>query len=194
MRSPDLIAVMAYGSTGDDSEADTGAAFTQDDSEFNIFNTDRKLAALTTAVKMLSSLWEKKALVYFASGMSRTGSTTGAAPRQRFVLRGGCARAGGQRPLRRCGAGGEALLDTNDLALGIVQAQKDIASGSSRRPCCWAIRSPAFRSHSRSTTSAKRAIATSFRFRSRFPEAPSKQSVMNNCVSAPSWSRLGIGF
>ena len=37
---------MANGSTGDDSEGDTGAAYTQDDSEFNIFNTDRKLAAL----------------------------------------------------------------------------------------------------------------------------------------------------
>ena len=44
---------MSNGSTGDDSEADTGAAYTQDDSEFNIFNTDRKLAALESAVKML---------------------------------------------------------------------------------------------------------------------------------------------
>ena len=64
---------MANGSTGDDSEADTGAAYTQDDTEFNIFNTDRKLAALESAVKMLGSLPEKKALVYFASGMTRTG-------------------------------------------------------------------------------------------------------------------------
>ena len=57
----------------DDSAEDTGAAFTQDDTEFNIFNTDRQLAALESAVKMLGSLPEKKALVYFASGMSRTG-------------------------------------------------------------------------------------------------------------------------
>ena len=64
---------MANGSTGDDSEADTGAAYTADDTEFNIFNTDRKLAALESAVKMLGSLAEKKALVYFASGMTRTG-------------------------------------------------------------------------------------------------------------------------
>ena len=64
---------MANGSTGDDSEGDTGAAYTADDNEFNIFNTDRKLAALESAVKMLASLPEKKALVYFASGMSRTG-------------------------------------------------------------------------------------------------------------------------
>jgi VWFA-related protein len=62
------------GSTGDDSEGDTGAAYTQDDSEFNIFNTDRKLAALESAAKMLGSLPEKKALVYFASGMTRTGT------------------------------------------------------------------------------------------------------------------------
>ena len=41
----------ANGSTGDDSEADTGAAYTQDDTEFNIFNTDRQLAALESAVK-----------------------------------------------------------------------------------------------------------------------------------------------
>ena len=63
----------ANGSTGDASEADTGAAYTADDSEFNIFNTDRQLAALESAVKMLGSLAEKKALVYFASGMTRTG-------------------------------------------------------------------------------------------------------------------------
>jgi VWFA-related protein len=57
----------------DDSAEDTGAAYTQDDTEFNIFNTDRQLSALESAVKMLGSLSEKKALVYFASGMSRTG-------------------------------------------------------------------------------------------------------------------------
>jgi len=61
------------GSTGDSSEGDTGAAYTADSSEFNIFNTDRQLAALESASKMLSTLAEKKALVYFASGMTRTG-------------------------------------------------------------------------------------------------------------------------
>ena len=58
----------------DDSSPDTGAAFTQDDSEFNIFNTDRQLSALETAAQMLGSLNEKKALVYFASGMQRNGT------------------------------------------------------------------------------------------------------------------------
>jgi len=65
---------MENGATGDDAEADTEAAYSQDDSEFNLFNTDRKLAALESAVKMLGGLAEKKALVYFASGMSKTGT------------------------------------------------------------------------------------------------------------------------
>ena len=54
-----------------DAASDTGAAFTADDTEFNIFNTDRQLSALETAAKMLGTLPEKKALVYFASGMTR---------------------------------------------------------------------------------------------------------------------------
>jgi len=57
----------------DASASDTGGAFGQDDSEFNIFNTDRQLAALQTAAKMLGSLNEKKALIYFASGMQLNG-------------------------------------------------------------------------------------------------------------------------
>ena len=36
-----------------DAASDTGAAFPADDSEFNIFNTDRQLSALETAAKML---------------------------------------------------------------------------------------------------------------------------------------------
>ncbi|MBV8902996.1 MAG: VWA domain-containing protein, partial [Acidobacteriia bacterium] len=57
----------------DDSAADTGAAFQQDDTEFNIFNTDRQLAALENAARMLATLNEKKALVYFSSGITRNG-------------------------------------------------------------------------------------------------------------------------
>lgn len=162
----------ANGSTGDDSEGDTGAAYTADDSEFNIFNTDRKLAALESAAKMLGQLSEKKALVYFASGMTRTGidnqaqlrATVNAAIRGNVAFypvdsRGLVASApigdatqaspGGQamysgnsqRSARdnfqsqqetlyalASDTGGKALLDTNDLAQGITQAQKDIAS------------------------------------------------------------------
>ncbi len=57
----------------DDSSADTGSAFGQDDGEFNIFNTDRQLSALQTAVKMLGTLNEKKVMVYFASGLRLNG-------------------------------------------------------------------------------------------------------------------------
>jgi VWFA-related protein len=60
-------------SPDDASASDTGAAFGQDDSEFNIFNTDRQLAALQTAAKMLGQLSEKKSLVYFASGLRLNG-------------------------------------------------------------------------------------------------------------------------
>lgn len=63
------------GDTSNDAgSADTGAAFGQDDSEFNIFNTDRQLSALQTAAKMLGSLSEKKALIYFASGLRLNGA------------------------------------------------------------------------------------------------------------------------
>ena len=167
----------ANGSTGYDSEADSGAAYTADDSEFNIFNTDRQLAALESAVKMLGSLAEKKALVYFASGMTRTGTdnqaqlraTVNAAIRNNVAFypvdaRGLVATAplgdatqgsqGGQgmysgssqrsaqsnfqaqqETLHTLAAdtGGKALLDNNDLSLGVVQAQKDIPQRVLRR-------------------------------------------------------------
>ena len=60
-------------SIDDASSADTGAAFGQDDSEFNIFNTDRQLSALQTTAKMLAQMNEKKSLIYFASGMRLNG-------------------------------------------------------------------------------------------------------------------------
>ena len=60
-------------STDDASSADTGAAFGQDDSKFNIFNTDRQLSALQTAAHMLGNFSEKKSLIYFASGMRLNG-------------------------------------------------------------------------------------------------------------------------
>ena len=60
-------------SIDDASSADTGAAFGQDDSEFNVFNTDRQLSALQTAAKMLGQLNEKKSLIYFSSGLRLNG-------------------------------------------------------------------------------------------------------------------------
>lgn len=60
-------------SLNDASSADVGAAFGQDDAEFNVFNTDRQLSALQTTTQMLGNLNEKKALVYFAGGLHLNG-------------------------------------------------------------------------------------------------------------------------
>jgi VWFA-related protein len=59
--------------SSDAANSDTGAAFGQDNGEFNLFNTDRQLSALQTAAKMLGRLSEKKVLVYFASGLTLHG-------------------------------------------------------------------------------------------------------------------------
>ena len=59
--------------TDTDNGEDTGAAFVADETEFNIFNTDQKLAAIEQASRMLSALPEKKALIYFSAGVSKTG-------------------------------------------------------------------------------------------------------------------------
>jgi VWFA-related protein len=62
------------GTTGDMTTGeDTGAAFESDETETNIFSTDQKLVALETAAKMLASLPEKKALVYFSAGVGKSG-------------------------------------------------------------------------------------------------------------------------
>ena len=156
----------------DASAIDTGAAFGQDDSEFNIFNTDRQLSALQTAAKMLGSLNEKKSLIYFASGLQLNGvdnqaqlhATENAAIRAGVSFwpidaRGLIASAplgdatrgspGGQAMYTGASAlavntnfqrsqdtlwsmaadtGGKAFLDSNDLAMGVVQAEKATSS------------------------------------------------------------------
>ena len=155
-------------SSGDDSAADTGAAFGQDDGEFNIFTTDRQLSALQTAAESLSRLNEKKELIYFASGLNLNGldnqaqlhATIDAAIRagvsfwpvdaRGLVASGPLGDAtrgsqGGQAMYTGGSAssltsrfalsqdtlfalagdtGGKALLDNNDLSMGIVNAQK----------------------------------------------------------------------
>jgi VWFA-related protein len=64
----------ALGSDGDDTTGeDTGTAFNADETEFNIFNTDRKLGTLESAAKLLAAFPEKKALIYFSSGISKSG-------------------------------------------------------------------------------------------------------------------------
>ena len=57
-----------------DNGQDTGAAYVADETEFNIFNTDLKLAALEQVVRQLATLPEKKALVYITGGISKAGS------------------------------------------------------------------------------------------------------------------------
>jgi VWFA-related protein len=52
---------------------DPGGAFGEDDDTFNIFSTDRQLAALQTAVTDLGPLPEVKTLVYLGSGLSLHG-------------------------------------------------------------------------------------------------------------------------
>ncbi len=156
----------------DASAADTGAAFGQDDSEFNIFNTDRQLSALQTAAKMLGTLSEKKSLIYFAGGLrlngvdnqaqlqatinaairsgvsfwpidargltaqAPLGDATRGSPGGIAMYTGASAQAvmtGYQRSQDTlwtiaADTGGKALLDSNDLSAGIVQAQKAISS------------------------------------------------------------------
>jgi VWFA-related protein len=73
----EVISILIY---GDDQNNDgipdhpEGTAFGQNDAEFNIFNTDRQLAALQTAVNMLKGLPEQKTLLYFASGLRLNGA------------------------------------------------------------------------------------------------------------------------
>ena len=52
---------------------DTGQPFTADDTEYNIFNTDRRLEALRSVAGKLAHVQQKKSLIYFSSGMDRTG-------------------------------------------------------------------------------------------------------------------------
>jgi VWFA-related protein len=158
--------------TGDPNEEDTGAAFVADETEFNIFNTDRKLAAIEDAVHKLAQLPEKKVLVYVTGGISKTGidnqaqleasinaavkanvaiypidarglmadppggDATKAASRGTGIFNGSQYNAqrasinDSQETLASLAAdtGGKVFLDSNDLSLGIVQAQQQFRS------------------------------------------------------------------
>jgi VWFA-related protein len=147
---------------------DVASDFGQDSGELTIFNTDRQLSALQTAVGMLAELNERKSLIYFASGMQLNGAdnqaqlraTLNAARRANVAFYpvdsrglvalppagdasrpspGGLAIYNGAtamttiRGFQRsqdalftlaADTGGKALLDFNDLSLGIVQAQR----------------------------------------------------------------------
>jgi VWFA-related protein len=158
--------------SGDAATSDSGSAFGQDDTEFNIFNTDRQLSALQTAASMLGRLSEKKCLVYFASGLrlnsldnqAQLHATINSAIRAGVSFwpidaRGLVASAplgdatqgssGGSQMYTGSSAlamtnrmqqsqdtlyalagdtGGRALLDTNDLGRGILNAERSISS------------------------------------------------------------------
>jgi VWFA-related protein len=153
-------------------EGDDSGSFTADETEFNIFNTDRKLTALEDAARKLSIFPEKKALVYFSSGIGKTGvenqsqikatvnaavranvsfypvdarglvalppggDATQASPRGTGIISGTTQQSvrnalyDTQETLVTIAAdtGGKAMLDTNDLTMGIRQAQEDLNS------------------------------------------------------------------
>jgi len=54
--------------------SDAAAGFTPDETEYNIFNTDRRLQALVSLANDLSVIPQRKSVIYFSGGMQRTGS------------------------------------------------------------------------------------------------------------------------
>ncbi len=52
---------------------DNANSFAVDDTEYNIFNTDHRLQAIRVIADQLASVPQKKSLIYFSSGMQRTG-------------------------------------------------------------------------------------------------------------------------
>jgi VWFA-related protein len=52
---------------------DNGDAYTPDETEFNIFNTDRKLAALESLAQLLRDTPGRKSVISFTSGVTQTG-------------------------------------------------------------------------------------------------------------------------
>ena len=70
------------GSTGDtEGTSDNSNGFTADDTEYNIFNTDRRLEAIQSLADSMSAIQQKKSLIYFSGGMSKTGVENQAALR-----------------------------------------------------------------------------------------------------------------
>jgi VWFA-related protein len=61
------------GTASDTVTEDSGDAFTGDNTEFNIFNTDRKLDAMRALADLLRELPGKKSVIQFTSGITQTG-------------------------------------------------------------------------------------------------------------------------
>ncbi|HUN89604.1 MAG TPA: VWA domain-containing protein [Terriglobales bacterium] len=72
----------ANGETGStEGTADDSNSFTADDTEYNIFNTDRRLQAIEDISDSMKDIQQKKSIIYFSSGMSKTGVENQAALR-----------------------------------------------------------------------------------------------------------------
>jgi VWFA-related protein len=64
----DLAGTLGAGDTSDDN------TFSADESEFDIFNVDRKFTTIETSCKLLAAFPEKKAMIYFSSGIEQSGT------------------------------------------------------------------------------------------------------------------------
>ena len=63
------------GSSGSaEGSAETGGAFTADDSDYNTFSADRKILALDSIMKTLGKIRQKKSMIYFSNGISQSGT------------------------------------------------------------------------------------------------------------------------
>jgi VWFA-related protein len=54
--------------------AETGGAFTADDTDYNTFTADRKLLALQSLMQALGKISQKKSIIYFSNGISQSGT------------------------------------------------------------------------------------------------------------------------
>lgn len=68
----DLAAAPATNGEADVTE-DVGAAWAPDETEFNVFNTDRKLETLQNLAQLLGAIPGKKTLLQFTGGITQTG-------------------------------------------------------------------------------------------------------------------------
>jgi VWFA-related protein len=68
---------LANGATADsataDDSTDAAAAFAPDETEYNVFNTDKRLQALVNLANDLALVQQKKSVLYFSGGIERTG-------------------------------------------------------------------------------------------------------------------------
>ncbi|MGH7169397.1 MAG: VWA domain-containing protein, partial [Gemmataceae bacterium] len=61
------------GDGSSDGTADDGSTFSADDTEFNVANADRSLESMQSVCDMLAGVQQKKSMVYFSSGIQRSG-------------------------------------------------------------------------------------------------------------------------